>query len=271
MSKAVWQRGFRIFVAVALLVGAGMSMADPQREAGSAHSSDEAAERQRHALVEAMLAEPLATTSPDGLRMADRLLAKSFNRGIDDLDGYVYLLKLVTQHALALAERHPDQAVEYRQAALAMTYNLATNTWIGWGTDAVGAIASSHRQLGLQAARKNIELAAQLNLGPKRRRNGYWVLGAHLLADGDHAEAVAAFATSRDLSAEAEMADGALMAQGWMYLAHLLAGEDEELQRAQLERLQEELRERGEDGAFYADQYAVALAALRADDENRSP
>ena len=254
-----------------LLAGAGMTLAAPKPETGSAHVGDETAERRQHAPIEAMLAEPLAATSPASLRMADRMLTRSFNRGIDDLDSYVYLLKLVIQHALALAERHPDQAVEYRQTALAMTYNLATNTWIGWGADAVGTIASSHRQLGLQAARQNIELAEQLNLGPERRRNGYWVLGAHLLAAGDYAEAVAAFAASRDLSAEAEMIDGALMAQGWMYLAHLLAGEDEELQRAQLERLQEELRELGEDGAFYADQYAVALTALRAGTESQSP
>ena len=59
-----------------------------------------------------MLAEPLAETSPASLRAASFMLGKRFNGGVDDLDGYVYLQKLLVQHALNLAlnlaETHAD-------------------------------------------------------------------------------------------------------------------------------------------------------------------
>ena len=251
MSMAAWPRRFSAVV-VSLLLGATAVMADPNADA------------QRH--IDAMLAEPLATTSPASLSMANYMLTKTFNRGVDDLDSYAYLLKLLIQHTLDLAERDAEQAAAYRLAALAMTYNLATNTWAGWGPGEVGTVTANHRRLGLAAARRNVELAAQLKLGPGRRRNGYWALGAQLLAAGDYDGAVTAFATSSALSREAELASAALMAQGWIHLANALAGEDQASQLARLEAVKEELRGLDEDGAFYADQYGVALAVFRADD-----
>ena len=109
----------------------------------------------------------------------------------------------------------PEQAVEYKSAAIPMTYNLAANTWIGWGPSEAAAVRERHRELGLVAARKNVELAAELGLGPERRRNGYWILGAHQVAIGDHRAAAESFATSAALAKEAEDAAAALMAQGW--------------------------------------------------------
>ena len=249
---AAWRRRFSgVCVAGWLLIGNGFAMADT--DPGEA----------RRAARAAMLAEGLEETSPNGLRMASYQLGQTFNRGVDDLDGYVYLSKLILQRTLDLAERGTDRTAEYRHAAVAMTYNLAANTWIGWGPGEVGAVAEPHRRLGLQAARKNIELAEQLGLGPERRRNGYWVLGAQLLAAGDHAAAAEAFATSRAFGEQAKLASATLMAQGWIHVSHLLAGTDAAEHSAELERVEEKLRQLDDDGAFYADQYAVALAALR--------
>ena len=214
--------------------------------------ADPSPDHRAQAALEAMLAEPLAETSPTSLGWTNYLLTKSFNRGMDDLDSYVYLLKLVIQHTLNLAEHDPA----YKAVAIPMTYNLAANTWIGWGPEQVGPVAESHRRLGLEAARKNVELAAEVGLPPERRRNGYWVLGAHLLAAGEYAKAAEQFATSSALGKESGDDAATLMAQGWVHVANILAGEDEE---AQLQAAQDALRDMGNDGVFYADQYATAL------------
>ena len=235
-----------------LLLAAGATMAD-------AAPSDKF-----QPVVEAMLAEPLDATSPASLNMASYVLAQRFERGSGDptaLDGYVYLLKLLIQHALLQAEQHPEAAEEYRRSAVPMLYNLAADTWPGWGAEHAATIADAHLRLGLAAARQNVALAAEIGLPPDRRRNGYWILGAQLLANGDPEAAAAAFAQSRDFAAQAEIESGKLMAQGWIHVAAILAGDDAQ---DALEAVAEQLRETGDDGVFYADQYETALRALAA-------
>lgn len=218
-------------------------------------------ENDRDPAVGKMLAEPLAKTSPASLRMASFKLGKGFKRGVDDMDGYVYLQKLLVMQALDLAKQHPDEAAEYTAAAVPMTYNLAANTWVGWGPEQVGAIDENHQRLGMAAARMNVELAAQAGLGPERRRNGHWILGAHRLAAGDYGAAADSFAASATLGEESGDAAAAAMAKGWVHVAHILAGEDE---TAELAAITSQLRGLGKDGAFYADQYAVALDVFSA-------
>jgi hypothetical protein len=210
--------------------------------------------------LQAMVAEALLDTSPGSLGMASFALTRAFGGGREDIDGYVYLLKLLVQHALGLAERHPAQAREYRAAAVPMTYNLATNTWAGWGAGNVGAVDEAHRRLGLEAARKNVELAAEVGFGPERRRNGYWVLGAQLLQAGDAKGARQAFATSGELAREAGDEHAALMAEGWGLVADILGDRDE---AAALCALKARMRSIGGDAAIYADQYDTAIIALR--------
>ena len=48
--------------------------------------------------------------------------------------------------------------------------------------------------------------------------------------------------------------------KGWVHVARILAGKDES---RELDAATAKLRTLGEDGAAYADQYAVALDALR--------
>ena len=214
----------------------------------------------RNAATDALLASPIDAASAETLRAAHTVLNRVFDGGKRDVDGYVLLMKLLIAHALHRAAHAADNAKAYKRAAIPMAFNLAANTWVGWGPGQVGAVAPVHERLGLAAARKNIELAAEVGLGPERRRNGYWILGAHLLAAGDCVDAASAFATSRDLAEQAgdEAAKG--MAQGWVHVARTLAGHDE---TAQLEEVKATLRQSAGDGAFYADQYDTAIAALR--------
>lgn len=209
--------------------------------------------------IDAMLAEPLDATTPESLRLASYLLGRDIDRK-RNLDAYAYLAKLLLQHALALAERHPDQASEYQAAAIPLAYNLAANTWPGWGAEEVGEVLEHHLRLGLQAAWKNVELSEAADLNPARRSNGYWILGAQLLAAADFDAAKEAFATSRDYAKEAGEKDSEHMAQGWIHATAILSTSDE---WEQLEAVKETLQNLGGDGPFFADQYDTALRALR--------
>ena len=169
----------------------------------------------------AMRREGLLETTPESLRTANYVLSKTFDRGVKDMAAYTYLAKLLLQHTLSLANQNLDQALDYKRAALRLTYNLAANTWPGWGDEEHPVSISDHqRRLGLEAAKLDVKLAAEAAPTVQRRSNSYWILGAHLIADGQYAAAVAAFQTCRKLRAEAGNDQGAVMAQGWIHLAN---------------------------------------------------
>ena len=206
----------------------------------------------------AMSEEALLETAPKSLRAANYMLSKTFERGAKDMDAYTYLAKLLLQHALNLAERHPAQARDYKRAALPIAYNLAANTWPGWGDGQV-AVRDQHRRVGLEAARLDVRLSADVAPTAQRRVNSQWILGAHLIADGAYADAVAAFETGRTLATEANLEQSATVAQGWIHLANTLAGKDETEALAVIEA---KLIEQGGDGPFFATQYATAYAVF---------
>ncbi len=196
--------------------------------------------------------DPLLETTPDSLRAANHILSTTFDQGARDLDGYAHLAKLLLHHAVNLAAQNAAQANEYKRAALPISYNLAANTWPGWGT---ATISQEHRKLGLEAAQLDVRLAAEVAPTMQRRFNSYWILGAHLLADRRYAEAVAAFETSRDIAVEADLDQWVTMAQGWIHLTRTLAGTDES---DALAATAAKLSATGIEGAFLAAQYAAA-------------
>ena len=141
-----------------------------------------------------------------------------------------------------------------------MAYNLAANTWPGWGADGAAKIEARHLRLGLQAAELGVALANEV-APPQRRFASYWVLGAQLLAAERFAEAAAAFETCRGLARATDDQQRTAMAQGWVHLANTLDGRDE---RDALRKVEAELAESGGDGAFYAGQYATAYEVFGA-------
>lgn len=213
------------------------------------------AETVREEQAQKMRAEGLLETSPGSLSIADYLLSRGFDRGVRDVTGYSYLSKLLIQHTLNQAKLYPDLATEYKTSAVSMLFNLAANTWIGW-EQGVGDIQEHHRKLGMAAARLNVELAAELDLPPSRRRNGYWMLGAHWIAARDYDAAVEAFKTSQRLARESGPGPEALMAQGWIHATHIISGLDE---RDELSHVQDKLLEHGKEGKFFANQYDAAI------------
>ena len=197
-------------------------------------------------------AEPLLETTPDSLRAANHILSTTFDQGAKDLDGYAHLAKLLLHHAVNLAAQNAAAATEYKRAALPISYNLAANTWPGWGDT---TIREQHRLLGLEAAQLDVWLAAEVAPTMQRRFNSYWILGAHLLADRRYADAVTAFETCRGFAVEADPELWATMAQGWIHLTRTLAGTDES---DALAAAAATLSAMGSEGAFLAAQYAAA-------------
>ena len=210
--------------------------------------------------ADAMRQEALLETAPASIRAANYILSKTFDRGVKDMDAYTYLAKLLLQHTLSLAERHPAQALDYKRAALPIAYNLAANTWPGWGTpDGSVPVEDHHRRLGLEAARLDAALAAEVAPTAQRRFNSHWILGVHLIANGSYADAVTTFGTGQALAVEADLELSATMAQGWIHLANTLAGTDE---TAALALIEAKLIEQGGDGPVFARQFAAAYAVF---------
>ena len=199
--------------------------------------------------------ESLGEMSPASIGVLGYLVREKLGPGESaDLFAHVHLVRALIQHALSLAETLAEQAIEYRTAAVPLTYNLAADTWSGWGLGA--AIAEPYRKLGMEAARLNTELALDVGLGPERRKNGFWILGAHLIAAGRVDDAISAFERSRELAIEAGDATSALMAKGWVHLASVVGGR---VGSEELDAIKRDLEALGEAGKLLAAQYEPAL------------
>jgi len=200
--------------------------------------------------------EPL---TPDELRAAGFLAAKTFDREKKELDAYILMARTVFDAALALAEKFPGQADAYKTVALNTSFNIAAACWPGW-EDAHPNISAEHRARALAMCRFNVATGEALDKPADRRSNGCWILGAHLLAGGEYDEARASFQAAAAFGEQAGSTDGTLMNQGWMLVCDILAGD--EAKRDELTTLTAELESLGEDGKFYAGQYEPALGVF---------
>lgn len=197
--------------------------------------------------------------SVDELRALSMKLGQVFDHEKKDLETYAIGARTVIQLALNLAEKHSHAADQYKNIALFTSYNLAAGCWPAWD-EASFAVAEAYLDLGLECANFNVELAAELAVGPERKKNGTWIKGAHLACRGQFAEAKEAFAQSEAYAAEAGDGDAEMMARGWVLLMLHLQGDETAAQS--LETLKVELGARGEDGEFYASQYDPLVAYL---------
>ena len=127
----------------------------------------------------------------------------------------------ITRCFTAAARADPDTALELRSTAKAMSYNLASFTWDGWGDRAVSPLDLG---AGLAAAEENLRLAHELDKGDLPVSRALWMLGAHLVSAGRRDEArqrfTAAAAGARTAAAEAE----ALLSEAFAALCDVLEG-----------------------------------------------
>ena len=135
-----------------------------------------------------------------------------------DVAAFVPVARLYIREALeradALEESNPESAHALLNFAKAMAYNVAADTWPGWG-DAT-EIKPELMAVGFEAAMLNLEISERLGLANPKLGVAHWVIGAHYLARGDFDDARREFEKSLVLS------DDRLLIEGYLALTEYL-------------------------------------------------
>ncbi len=137
-------------------------------------------------------------------------------------------------------------------------YDIASFTWVGWDEPGI-EITVSERAAGLAAARSNLELAVELEKGDLATSRGSWMLGAHLLTEGEHDDAREAFTEAGEAADRAGADAEVQLAAAFSALSDLARGKataEPELVAA-LERLSVL-----EGGEMFVDQVQTARAVI---------
>lgn len=131
--------------------------------------------------------------------------------------------------AAALAQDGKDDAAakELRFAAKRMATNVASFTWPGWNEPVI-VISPEQMRQGLMYARYGVRQLHELDPTAAQLAFTYWFLGAHLMADGQYAEALSVFEAALTHSREhGDDPEGGLMLEGYIGLTKLLASHEE--------------------------------------------
>lgn len=83
----------------------------------------------------------------------------------------------------------PKAANEFKTQAKIIAYNLAANSWPGWGDEGV-VIAKSDTEAGFEAALLNLKLALELKKPADKIAVAYWLLSAMQLALGNYPDSL---------------------------------------------------------------------------------
>lgn len=203
----------------------------------------------------AALAEIDLGAQPDAYSTAMR----AAYREDKDLSGAMAIAWAGISRLLALAHAaDTGQAYELRSQAKALSYDLASFTWVGWDEPGI-VITPPEARAGCAAARANLALANELEKGELPRSRAHWILGAHELSAGRHADARTAFGSAAELAdaAGAEGKSEALLARAFVALTDLADGGSEAELTATLEQLRAD-----PDGAVLVTQVETAREAL---------
>ncbi len=152
-------------------------------------------------------------------------------------------------------------------AVKGICYNMASFTWPGWDEPGIG-IGPAELEVGLEAARMNLDLARDLGRGDLAEARALWMLACHHLARGDHAEALGRFDLSIEAYRKTDESNERLMCRGFRQITRILAGD--ETARGELDAILEKLVASGE-GAAFAGQIETALNYFTRSREERNP
>jgi hypothetical protein len=161
------------------------------------------------------------------------------------------------ERSAAIEAEDPARAAALLAATKGLAYDLASFTWPGWGEEGI-VIRPADREAGRKAALLNLELARKLEKGDSALSAAHWLLGAHLLAAGEHERALSAFLTARVHSVKAGASREATMLDGYLGLALILRGERRDGEQALRGVIRTLEGEGGEDADFYANQLRTA-------------
>ena len=173
-----------------------------------------------------------------------------------DVPGMLALGRAGVDYQLRQAERvaADDAALSarLRTAARTLAFNVAANSWPGWGDDGV-VIEAADIEAGLQLAKLSLGLVQELALGQHQHGNAFWLVGALDLAANRTEAAVASFDQARICSLSAGEKPEALLADGYRAIA-VGEGLDEIIAQLQQDESQK--------SKFFVDQLRTAARIL---------
>ena len=200
--------------------------------------------------------------TPAGFIAAARQVRQSVYWEKKNLATYVTVTKHLLATAIENAQGGDEHAVAFRRRVLGLGYDLASLTWPGWDEEGI-EVTDASRKTGLAAARLIVRVGTQHGAPPDVRHSNYWVLGAHLMADGAYDEALTSFERARDYSKEGgDKPDELTMLDGYIGLTRILPGRQDG-GTTQFDAAVTALQARdNEDAAFYAKQLVTARAVF---------
>jgi len=166
------------------------------------------------------------------------------------------------QKLVEIEPHDPVGAEPLRWRLKVLTFNLAADLWPAWEDSP--ALTDEQLAIGLQAARRNRELTEAAARGPGTLAIADWMVGAHLLAAEQHAEAIARFEASASWARDAANPAAEQSARAFRALARLLRDENDGSARADLETARSALLQMVGEGPFLEAQLDPAWTRLRA-------
>jgi hypothetical protein len=157
----------------------------------------------------------------------------------------------------ALAGTHPEQHNEIMSNIKAIHYDLASFTWPGWDEPDF-TITAAQTQLGLKAAKRNLQLAIDLRKPPLPLSRAYWMLAAQEIAARQYAEAKEHFFQAEQTARETDSAADQLLSRGFVQVTGLLADPDDLALTEKLNEVKAALQVE-EHGEFFIQQMDDAL------------
>lgn len=149
----------------------------------------------------------------------------------------------------ALADSYPEQSTEIRSQVKGIYYDLASFTWPGWDEPGI-TISADQIQLGLQAAERNLQLAADLNKPPIACCRAYWMLAAQQIATRQYHKAADHFAQAEQSAQQAGASAEQLLSKGFIQVARLLADPDNNTPTEKLDEIKTALHALEHGSAF---------------------
>ena len=161
---------------------------------------------------------------PEAAATAFIELAKSLYHQKKSVSEAVAIARAGIQYCLS-GSTNPLSRLMLRQKAKVLAFNLAADTWPGWGDPGI-VHSASDLDAGRDAARLNLRLVRELERGPLAESKAHWMLGAHLLACGQRREALEEFSLGAEFARVAEDSNNEELNAGYIALIGVLEGDD---------------------------------------------
>jgi hypothetical protein len=197
-------------------------MAEADRNVASEQALSEAL---RHAEANDLAAMRSALeVDADAAEVAQRYanLAQALYRERKNVTQMLAVAKTGIAYCLNAAERaaatDPAAATMLKTKAKVIAYNVAANSWPGWGDEGI-IIAPSHLEDASDLAQLSLALVEDLKLGHRQVGTSQWLVGALHLAAGRSDDAIAALTQAREAYAAGGERASELLALGYLALA----------------------------------------------------